>query len=85
MQPTDPLRNLVELLEALARGQCDAELWERGAVAHYKSPAAESARISLVRASIESDAWEWPAVPSSITSAANALLIEAKGGAAWTA
>jgi hypothetical protein len=74
MQQTDPAQPLVELLQALARGQCNAGLWERGAVAHYASAGAEAARVQLVRAALAFGEWEWPAVPSSISEQAVALL-----------
>lgn len=72
MQPTSPL---IELLQALASGNCSSELWEHGAVAHYESADAEAVRIQLVRAAIEVGEWLWPSVPPSVAEKAKSLLL----------
>lgn len=83
MNPTLPL---VELLHALANGRCTADLWERGAVAHYGCVDAEAARVQLVLASIDAGDWDWSAVPAAITDKATALRASAgPGGSAWHA
>jgi hypothetical protein len=74
MQQTDPTQPLIELLQALALGQCNAALWERGAVAHYASTEAEAARVQLVRAALALGEWEWSAVPTAISEQAVTLL-----------
>jgi hypothetical protein len=82
----NPPLPLVELLQALTHGHCAADLWERGAVAHYGCVEAEAARVQLVHASVDAGDWHWSAVPTAIIDKATALLANAgPGGSAWHA
>ena len=82
----NPPLPLIELLQALIDGRCTADLWERGAVAHYGCVATEAARVQLVRASIDAGDWDWSDVPAAIIDKATALLVSAgPEGSAWHA
>lgn len=60
-------------LEAMGSGQCSAEEWQRFVVVHYDNPRYESARVTLVRTSVELNSWKWPDVPAQLQSTAQHL------------
>ena len=71
MQPET--MQFAKFLESLADRQCTAALWEKYAVAHYSSPLAESCRVEIIGAAINSEAWDFADPPVQIVELAQRL------------
>jgi hypothetical protein len=70
----------LNLLRALASGECASDLWYFAAVEHYSHAASENARVQLVRVASEAGEWHWPNVPVVLREKACELLNEFSGG-----